>query len=247
MVKDNELKEAIGAALLYAEKKGDMPIYAAKILAEYAMTPTDDAKLRECPFPDERDTAYMNIKIWLERALTYEANKNDDSGMLISKALHHLPIIKPERATPQKPAVAGEVEEGKYDKTKPAPKEWHDKAIADFKAACTVISPSYTEAVGIGVNSAWHTHNETLIVSKRFLGEVMTDKPTIGHIGFGPLPRKLYEMAFAYEKALLDIKGACDANLDHYLCDHVQALKFIRSIATLAINTAGNSEYKEEY
>lgn len=45
--------------------------------------------------PDEQDTAYLNIKIWLERALSNSAG-HEFIHEEIRRALHHLPIIKPQ-------------------------------------------------------------------------------------------------------------------------------------------------------
>lgn len=51
------------------------------------------------PF-DEQGTAYLNIKIWLERALMQcAAGEHDHVHANIEKVLHHLPIIKPDTDT----------------------------------------------------------------------------------------------------------------------------------------------------
>lgn len=46
--------------------------------------------------PDEQDTAYLNIKIWLQQAIAHSAAGSYQAAHdKIATALHHLPIIKP--------------------------------------------------------------------------------------------------------------------------------------------------------
>lgn len=46
---------------------------------------------------DEQDTAYLNIKIWLQQALAHSAaGAYQNMHNKVATALHHLPLIKPQ-------------------------------------------------------------------------------------------------------------------------------------------------------
>ena len=73
--------------------------------------PTHSDELKA--YPDEQDTAYLNIKIWLQQAIAHSAaGAYDAMHDKVATVLHHLPIIKPNRAsTPPAPQAEGEVGE----------------------------------------------------------------------------------------------------------------------------------------
>ncbi len=84
-----------------ARQRGDEStvdhIYSGDLLNS---TPQDERR-RAFDRYDERATAYLNIKIWLEQAIAHSAAQAyQNAHDKVATALHHLPIIKPEALTP---------------------------------------------------------------------------------------------------------------------------------------------------